>query len=196
MGQQALDPTEVEQGVAGVGLLDDARDDVAFAVRVLLELAIAFGFTDLLTHHLTERLGGDAAHLVLARRVVALVHPQTVLVDVVCGELELERIGIDLDDDFLGGTGTTLVGERQRVGEHLEQCVDRDVLLVREHANGFGHVELTHDASCGADEVDAESEGAVSGPAPAGAFLERLGCIVGFGCAGKTNTVFARSIWP
>ena len=39
LGQQRLDPAEVEQRVAGVGLLDDAGDDVALAAGVLLVLA-------------------------------------------------------------------------------------------------------------------------------------------------------------
>ena len=119
LGQQALDTTQVEQRVARIGLLDDAGDDVALAVRVLLELAVALGLADLLAHHLAEGLGGDAAHLLLARGVVALVDPQTVLVDVVGHELELERVGVDLDDDFLGRAGTPLVGERQGIGEDL-----------------------------------------------------------------------------
>ena len=84
--QQALDPTEVEQRVAGVGLLDDAGDDVALAVRVLLELAVALGLADALAHHLAEGLRGDAAHLLLLGRVVALVDPVAVLVDVVGDE--------------------------------------------------------------------------------------------------------------
>ena len=62
--QQGLDATEVEQRVAGVGLLDDAGDDVALAVGVLLELAVALDLADPLAHHLAERLGGDAAELV------------------------------------------------------------------------------------------------------------------------------------
>ena len=59
--QQRLDPAEVEQRVAAVGLLDDAGDDVALAVGVLLELALALDLADALAHHLAERLGGDAA---------------------------------------------------------------------------------------------------------------------------------------
>ena len=65
--QQRLDPTEVEQRVAAVGLLDDAGDDVALAVGVLLELALALGLADALAHHLAEGLGGDAAELFLLR---------------------------------------------------------------------------------------------------------------------------------
>ncbi len=61
--QQRLDAAEVEQRVAAVGLLDDAGDDVALAVGVLLELAIALDLADALAHHLAERLGGDAPQL-------------------------------------------------------------------------------------------------------------------------------------
>ena len=106
--QQRLDPTEVEQRVARVGLLDDAGDDVAFAVGVLLELAVALDLADALAHHLAEGLGGDAAELFLLRGVVALVDPVAVLVDVVGDERELHRLRVDLDDDLVGGAGRRL----------------------------------------------------------------------------------------
>ena len=59
--QQRLDPTEVEQRVAGVGLLDDAGDDVALAAGVLLVLHLALGLADALDHDLLHGLRGDAA---------------------------------------------------------------------------------------------------------------------------------------
>ena len=66
--QQRLDLAEVEQRVAAVALLDDAGDDVALAVGVLLELALALGLADALAHHLAERLRGDAAEVARACR--------------------------------------------------------------------------------------------------------------------------------
>ena len=48
LGQQRLDPAEVEQRVAAVGLLDDAGDDVALAAGVLLVLQLALGLADAL----------------------------------------------------------------------------------------------------------------------------------------------------
>ena len=68
LGQQGLDLAQVEQGVAAVALLDDAGDDVALAVGVLLELALALGLADPLVHHLAEGLGGDAAEVARACR--------------------------------------------------------------------------------------------------------------------------------
>src|SRR6266540_3859339 len=56
-----LDPTEVEQRVPGVGLLDDACDDVALAAGVLLVLHLALGFADPLEDHLLGGLRRDAA---------------------------------------------------------------------------------------------------------------------------------------
>ena len=94
LGKQRLGAPEVEQGVAGVGALDDAGDDVALAIGVLLELAIRFDFTDPLAHHLAEGLRRDPAHLLLARCVVALVDPVSVLVDVVADEGEVHRLGL------------------------------------------------------------------------------------------------------
>ena len=145
--QQGLDATEVEQRVPGVGLLDDAGDDVALAVGVLLELAVALDLADALAHHLTERLGGDPAELFLLGRVVALVDPVAVLVEVVGGEREVHRHRIDLDDDLVGSTGASLVGAGKGVDEHVQEVVLRHALLLGEEANGFAHVEIAHDVS-------------------------------------------------
>ena len=68
--QERLDPAEVEQRVAGVGLLDDAGDDVALATRVLLVLHLALGLADALQDDLLGRLRGDAAEV--GGRVVPL----------------------------------------------------------------------------------------------------------------------------
>ena len=56
LGQQGLDAAQVEEGVAGVGLLDDARDDVALAAGILLVLHLALGFANALQDHLLGRL--------------------------------------------------------------------------------------------------------------------------------------------
>ena len=63
LGQQRLDPTEVEEGVAAVVLLDDAGDDVALAAGVLLVLELALGLADALGHDLAGGLGGDATEV-------------------------------------------------------------------------------------------------------------------------------------
>ena len=143
--QQRLDAAEVEQRVAAVGLLDDAGDDVALAVGVLLELAVALDLADALAHHLAERLGGDAAQLLPLGRVVALVDPVAVLVDVVGGERELHRLRVDLDDDLVGRAGPPLVGGRERVDEDVQQRVLRQTLLLGEQPDRFAHVEVAHD---------------------------------------------------
>ena len=143
--QQCLDAAEVEQRVALVGLLDDAGDDVALAVRVLLELALGLDLADALAHHLTEGLGGDAAELFLLRRVVALVDPVAVLVDVVGDEREVHRLGVDLDDHLVGRVRAALVGRGQGVDQHMQQGVVGDLLLLRQQADRFAHVEIAHD---------------------------------------------------
>ena len=66
--QQRLDLPEVEQRVAGVGLLDDAGDDVAFAAGVLLVLHLALGLADALEDHLLGGLRGDATEVARACR--------------------------------------------------------------------------------------------------------------------------------
>ena len=64
LGQQCLDTTQIQQRVAGIGLLDDAGDDVALAAGVLLVLELALGLADALGHDLAGGLGGDAPEVV------------------------------------------------------------------------------------------------------------------------------------
>ena len=70
--QQRLDAlAQLHERVAGVRLLDDAGDQLADAVAVLLEHHVALGLADPLEDHLLGGLGGDAAEVV--GRDVALV---------------------------------------------------------------------------------------------------------------------------
>jgi hypothetical protein len=62
--QERLDLAEVDEAVAGVRLLDDARHDVAHAVLVLLEHHLALGLADPLQDHLLGGLGRDATEVV------------------------------------------------------------------------------------------------------------------------------------
>ncbi len=172
--QQRLHSPQVEQRVAGIGLLDDAGDDVALAVGVLLELAVALDLADALAHHLAEGLGGDAPELVPLRRVVALVDPVAVLVEVVGSERELHRLRVDLDDDLVGRARTPLVGRRQGVDEHVQQGILRQTLLLSEQADRFAHVEVAHWCVVFS-------------------FLRRFG--TGLGAGPHSKTVLARSIW-
>src|SRR5207237_9475591 len=69
--QQRLDLAEVDEHVVAVaGLLDDARDDLALPVDVLLVHHLALGLADPLQDDLLRRLSGDAAE-VLRRQVLA-----------------------------------------------------------------------------------------------------------------------------
>ena len=104
--QQRLDPTEVEQRVARVGLLDDAGDDVAFAAGVLLVLHLALGLADALQDDLLGRLRGDAAEV--ARRVVPLPRDVAVLVELLRDHADLTGLDVDLDQRFLGRFGIRL----------------------------------------------------------------------------------------
>ena len=176
LGQQGLDLAEVEQRVAAVALLDDAGDDVALAVGVLLELALALGLADALVHHLAERLGGDAAEV--ARGVVARVDPVAVLVDVVGDDLDVHRVGVDLDLGLVGRVGPALVGRDQGVGQHLQQRLDRDALLGGEEPDGLCHVDVAH------------------APAAFRCVLVLGAPLPGLGAASQTNTVRARSMSP
>ena len=143
--QQRFGATQVKEGVAGVGALDDAGDDVTLAIRILLELAVRFDFADALAHHLTEGHGGNAAHLFLARRVVTLIDPVAVFVDVIRNERKLQRLRVDFDDNFVGGIVAALVGRGQGVNEDVQERLFGEALLLGQHANCFTHVHIGHD---------------------------------------------------
>ena len=64
LGQQRLHLAQVEQGVAVVGLLDDAGDDVALPPGVLLVLHVPLDLADPLEDDLLGRLGGDPTEVV------------------------------------------------------------------------------------------------------------------------------------
>ena len=154
-----------------------------FAARVLLVLALALGLADALAHDLLGRLRGDAPEVV--GRVVAWVDPVAFLVDVVGHHLDVAGEGVDLDLGLVARSGHALVGRRQRVGERLEQHVDRDPLLGGEELEGVHHVGVAgaHRAASFADSD--LRRGAPLGAAP-----------FGFGVLGggpHSKTVRARS---
>ena len=119
LGQQRLDLAQVEQGVAVVGLLDDAGDDVALAPGVLLVLEVALGLADALQDDLLGRLGGDPPEVV--GRVVPLPDDVAVLVELLAVDPDLARLGVDRDDRLLGRVGEALVGGDEGVGQGVEQ---------------------------------------------------------------------------
>ena len=61
--QDRLATADIDYDVAVFLALDDTVDDGSGAVLEFLELAVAFGFADLLQDHLLGRLRGDAALL-------------------------------------------------------------------------------------------------------------------------------------
>src|SRR5262249_34989521 len=121
----------------------------------------------------------DAPELVPPGRVVPLVDPVAVLVEVVRRERELHRLRVDLDDDLVGGARPALVRRRQRVHQDVQQRILRQTLLLSEQADRFGHVEIAHDV-CSFLRFWAEPG---FWPAP------------GFGAGPHSKTVLARSIW-
>ena len=118
---ESFDFAEIKQGIAMIVLLNDAGDNVAFAVGIFFELLVALGFADALTHHLTEGLSRDATEFVLVGSVVTLVDPVAVFVDVKCGEGDFESVGIETDFNFFSRTRATLVRGRQSFYEHLQK---------------------------------------------------------------------------
>src|SRR3954452_1105563 len=88
LGQQRLDAlAQLDERVAGVLLLDDAGDQLADAVAVLLVHHVPLGLADPLEDHLLGGLRGDAAEV---------VRGDVPLVDLVLVLLELDRIDLRL----------------------------------------------------------------------------------------------------
>ena len=131
--QQRLDLAEVDEHVVAVaGLLDDAGDDLADAVDVLLVHHLALGLADPLEDHLLRRLRGDAAE-VLGGDVGALDERR---VDV--GPVDLQVLVGDEDVRVLAGLDLLLLelGDRALAGlldqAHLDvgRQLDREDLEV------------------------------------------------------------------
>ena len=144
--QQRFYAAKVEQCVLGVGLLNDAGNNVAFAVCVFLKLAIALYFTNALAHHLTESLRSNTAELVFLWSVVALIDPVAIVIHVVCSECDVHVFWVDTDDYFFGRSLTLFVRGRECFNEHLQKRINGNTAVPCQHADCFCHIEIAHDS--------------------------------------------------
>ena len=119
--EQRFHFAKVQQCVTTIGLLNDAGDKIAFAVCIFLKLAIAFYFTNALAHHLLKGGSSDTTKLVLAWRIIALVHPVTVVINVIGGELHVQVLWIDFHNHFISSAGTLLVSGGKCFYKHLQK---------------------------------------------------------------------------
>ena len=142
LGQERLDSTEVEQRVAGVGLLDHARDDVAFAAGVLLVLQLAFSLTDALGHHLAGGLCRNASEVV-GGDLKLVADGLAVLVEFLSEDLELHGLGVDRHPGVFVRIGHALVGVLEGVGERPEERINGDPSVGGERLQRLHHV-LVH----------------------------------------------------
>jgi hypothetical protein len=134
LGQQRLDPlAKLDQRVALVGLLDDAGDQLADPVLVLLEHHHPFGLADPLQDHLLGGLRGDPAEVVggdIAGLDLVLVGRDHLRVELGLLELfQLARLGVDLALFFLLRLGC--------LGEQLLLQLDRQDQLEDAEVAGF-----------------------------------------------------------
>ena len=142
LGQKRLHSTEVEQRVAGVGLLDHARDDVALAAGVLLVLQLAFGLTDPLGHHLAGGLRCNASKVV-GGDLELIADGLAVLVEFLSEDLELHGLGVDRHPGVLVRIRHALVGVLEGVGERPEERINGDASVGGERLQRLHHV-LVH----------------------------------------------------
>ena len=122
--QKGFNFAQIQQCIPTLGLLDDASDDVALAVCVLLEFTITFYFANALTHDLTESHRRNTTEFVLIGCVVTLIDPVSVIINVVGDELHLEVLRIELNDDFFCGIWPLFVCRCKSLDEHLQECID------------------------------------------------------------------------
>src|SRR5437763_233766 len=83
------------------------------------------------------RWPGSRAHALISTTPVVAVVVQLLAVDA-----DVARLGVDGDDRLLGGVGHALVGGDERVGERVEQGVDRDSLLPRDQLERLEELEV------------------------------------------------------
>ena len=138
--QQGFDLAEVEECVTGVSLLNDARDDVAFAACVLLVLHLALRLADALEDHLLRGLRRDTAEVV--RSVVPLASDVALFVELLRDHLDRAGLHVDLDQSFLGRGGHALVRGEQSVRERLQHDLDGDALLALDVLERLHHLGI------------------------------------------------------
>ncbi len=145
LGQERLDATEVDEGVAGVGLLHDAGDDLAFLAGVVLVLHLPLFFANALHQHLLGGLSSDSSE-VLGGDVHLGPVGLAILVEVLGVDLDVEGGGVDRDPGVLVGIRVALVGRLERVGQNAVELLDGDVATLGQRVERLGHF-IAHDAS-------------------------------------------------
>ncbi len=136
-GKYRFGISEIKNRVPMIGLLDDARHQVAFAPVVQLEDLLAFRVAQPLQDDLFGCLCGDSPEIL--RSVGPLVRDVSVFVEFLAVDHYLAGIGVDGDPGFLCSSGGTFVGRNERVGERLEDGVAWDTLFA------FQHLERIHE---------------------------------------------------
>ena len=140
--QERLDPTQIEQGVPGIGLLDHAGDNVALAAGVLLVLEIALGLTNALGHDLTSGLSCDPTEVV-GRDLKLLPHRLALFVELLREHLELHGVGVDRDPGVLIRLRHPLIRMLKSIGERTKEGVHGDPSIGGERLQRIHHV-LVH----------------------------------------------------
>jgi hypothetical protein len=116
-GQDRLDPTQIYDRHAAVGLLDNAGNDVAHPLPVLLEQLRVVHLVEALVEGLAHHLGRYAREVVGCYVLPVLHHP------------EVARLPIEDHPGPLFCPLAVLVGSEQGLLEHTRYRIERDALV-------------------------------------------------------------------
>ena len=122
--------TKIEDRVAVVRLLHDARDQVAFPAFIDVVDLLTFRVAKSLADDLLRRLCRDPPEVL--RGVFPLFNDVPVFVEFLAVDQDLPRVGVDRDSGFFGGPWCAFVGGDEGVCERVENGVGWDTLLTLE----------------------------------------------------------------
>ena len=100
LGHERFYFAKIQQGVAVISLLNNARDNVTFAACVLVVLHVPLYFTDSLHDHLFGSLSGDATKIF--RGVIPLAYHFAVLIELLTIDPDISVIRVNRDHSFFG----------------------------------------------------------------------------------------------
>ena len=139
-GRIASASPEVEDGEATIDLLDDPGDEVALPTGIDVEDLLPLDVAKPLLDYLFGSLRGNSPEVFGC--VLPLPGDVAVLVEILGVDEDVPGVRVDRDPSFFGRTRASLVGRDQRIGQRIEQHVDRDPALALEQLEGIHDIRI------------------------------------------------------